>query len=133
MFVPTPAEQMAQHQAGQRPDLLGYNFQSSDDGKFALVEFVFANPIAYHNFLSGAAQPLSNPPSSVQGLKAVPSDGSDVSALATNITAYTNALHAGVPGLQLFERGKVTEAALLAAFRAHKANYVLGSATVRPQ
>jgi len=143
MLLPTMAELLAQHQAGQQPDLLAYSSQTSDDGKFALVEMVFTNPISYHNFLSASVQPpsgtssathpLSAIPSSVQGLKAVPSDGSDVHGLNTNIASYTNALQSGIPGLQLFERGKVTDATVLAAFRAHKKNYTFGSSTVRPQ
>ena len=143
MLIPTVAELSAQNQAGQEADLIAFTSQKSDDGKFALVEMVFAHPIAYHNFLSKAVQPSSTAssathpfsalPSSVQGLKPVPSDGSDVHALNTNIAALTDALKSGIPGLQLFERGKTTEAAVLAEFRAHKKNYTFGSSVVRPQ
>jgi len=44
MFTPSPAEQAAKLQKGDRSGVIGYSMQLSDDGKFALVEFVGATP-----------------------------------------------------------------------------------------
>ncbi len=44
MFAPTPAEQAAKLKNGDRSGVLGYSMQISDDGNFALVEFVGATP-----------------------------------------------------------------------------------------
>jgi len=43
MFVPSRAEQAARAK-GSRSGILGYSMQVSDDGNFALVEFVGATP-----------------------------------------------------------------------------------------
>ena len=50
MLVPPPPT-AGQQPSAERPDLLGYQMQLSDNGKFALVEFVFQSPLAFHNFL----------------------------------------------------------------------------------
>jgi hypothetical protein len=44
MFVPSPAEQAAKLRKGDRSGVIGYSMQVSDDGNFALVEFVGATP-----------------------------------------------------------------------------------------
>jgi len=46
MFVPSPAEQTAKVKsaAGARSGILSFSMQISDDGNFALVEFVGAGP-----------------------------------------------------------------------------------------
>ena len=44
MFVPSPAEQAAKLKNGDRSGVIGYSMQVSDDGNFALVEFVGATP-----------------------------------------------------------------------------------------
>jgi hypothetical protein len=44
MFVPAPAEQAAKARKGDRSGIIGYSMQLSDDGNFALVEFVGATP-----------------------------------------------------------------------------------------
>jgi hypothetical protein len=43
MFAPSRAEQAARAKNG-RSGILGYSMQISDDGRFALVEFVGATP-----------------------------------------------------------------------------------------
>jgi len=44
MFVPPPAEQAAKLKNGDRSGVLGYSMQVSDDGNFALVEFIGLTP-----------------------------------------------------------------------------------------
>jgi len=44
MFVPTPAEQTAKFKKGDRSGIIGYSMQISDDGNFALVEFIGTVP-----------------------------------------------------------------------------------------
>ena len=44
MFTPSRAEQAAKLKNGDRSGVLGYSMQISDDGQFALVEFVGATP-----------------------------------------------------------------------------------------
>ncbi|HEV8414573.1 MAG TPA: hypothetical protein VGQ49_13340 [Bryobacteraceae bacterium] len=44
MFTPAPAEQAAKLKNGDRSGVIGYSMQVSDDGNFALVEFVGATP-----------------------------------------------------------------------------------------
>ncbi len=130
MLVPIPVP--SQIKATARPDLLGFQMQPSDDGKFALVEFVFQNPVAYHNFLAKA---VATPGIGVTipALPVICADGSNLKALTANIAALKNAFESSVPGMRLFERGKVSQAAVLAQFRAHKANYAFGGSSVRPQ
>jgi hypothetical protein len=127
MLVPAPAQA-----AGDRSGLLGFQMQLSDDGQFALVELVFQNPVAFQSVLAqeAASRGLST---LIGGLPAVAVDGSDLRALAANIAALKGALESAIPGLQLFERGKASDAAILAAFRARKANFALNVFTVRPQ
>ena len=45
MFVPSPAEQAAKLRRGDRSGVIGYSMQVSDDGNFALVEFVGVTPV----------------------------------------------------------------------------------------
>jgi hypothetical protein len=124
MLVPAPAQV-----AGDRSGLLGFQMQLSDDGQFALVELVFQNPVAFHSVLAREAASRGL----LTALPPVAVDGSDLSSLASNIAALKGTLEAAVPGLQIFERGKVSDAAILAAFRARKANFALNVFTVRPQ
>ena len=44
MFAPSTAERLANVTAGRRPGVISYAMQISDDGKFALVEFVGLTP-----------------------------------------------------------------------------------------
>jgi hypothetical protein len=44
MFAPSAAEQTAKFKQGDRSGVMGYSMQISDDGNFALVEFVGATP-----------------------------------------------------------------------------------------
>jgi hypothetical protein len=46
MFVPSPAEAKQTLESKQRPNVLSYSMQISDDGMKALVEFVGVNPAA---------------------------------------------------------------------------------------
>ena len=128
MLVPVPG----QNTAGERPDLLGYQMQLSDNGQFALVEFVFQNPVAFHNFLVKAA---GSPQVGARAaaLSAVSADGSNLKGLNANLEALKGALESSAPGLKLFERGKSSEAQILTQFRAHKASFTFDGATVRPQ
>ena len=122
MLVPAPGQQKADEQ----PDLLSYQMQLSDDGKFALVEFVFHSPLAFHNFL---VQASASPSLGVAApaLQAISSDGSDLKALPANTATLTSAFQAAIPGLKLFERGKATPADILTEFRKRKANYTFAS------
>ena len=118
MLVPAPDQQPQ----AERPDLLSYQMQLSDDGKWALVEFVFHSPLAFHNFL---VQASASPSLGVAtpALQAISSDGSNLKALPANAAALTSAFEAAIPGLKLFERGKATPADILTEFRKRKANY----------
>jgi hypothetical protein len=137
MLVPTPPQpgqvQLGQSpQTGERPELLGWQVQYSDDGKFALVEFVFQTPLAYHTFLAKAAASPGSPVAAL-ALSAVAADGSDVKSLSTNTAALKNAFESSVPGMKLLERGKTTQAEILTEFRKHKANFTFEGSIVRPQ
>ena len=125
MLVPLPPTAAQQPTAGP-PDLLGYQMQVSDDGKFALVEFVFHSPLAFHNFLTKAA---ASPGTAVAvpALQAVSADGSDLRALTANVAALKSALESSIPGLKLFERGKATPAEILAEFRKRKAAFAFSA------
>ena len=133
MLIPTvpSATAVPQVNAGERPDLLGYQMQISDDGKWALVEMVFQSPLSYQRFLGEAAATpgvLSIP----VALQAIPADGSSVSAVASNTAKLKAAFEASVPGLRLFERGQSTQQQIVTEFQKHKASYVFGSSSVRP-
>jgi hypothetical protein len=115
------------------PDLLGYTLQLSDDGKSALVEFTFSSPVGYHNFLVKAAarQEISASTSEavvdIAKLNSGQTDGTAIKNLAAGTQSVQAAVQAAVPGLQLFERGKVTEAQILAAFQKAKASFTLAN------
>ena len=47
-------------------------------------------------------------------------------------SSLTTALQSAVPGLQIFERGKATDAQILSVFQTYKANFSLNGTTVRP-
>jgi len=106
--------------------------QLSDDGKFALVEFVFHSPLAFHNFLAKAATSPSAGVA-VPALQAISADGSNLRALAANTAVLKSVFESSVPGLKLFERGKTTPAEILLEFRKRKADYSFASGSVRPQ
>ena len=133
MLVPAaPQPGQLQPQTSGPPELLGWQMQMSDDGKFALVEFVFQSPIAYQSFLAkAAASPGSGVPA--VALQAISADGSNLKSLPANTAALKAAFESSVPGMKLFERGKATEAEILAEFRKRKASYTFGSSSVRPQ
>jgi hypothetical protein len=122
MLVPPPDQQPAT----ERPDLLSYQMQLSDDGKFALVEFVFHSPLAFHDFL---AQTATSPSLgvAVPALQAISTDGSSLKALPANTAALKSAFEAAIPGLKLFERGIASPADILTAFRQRKANYTFAA------
>jgi|SRR5579883_2750388 len=129
MFVPAPPAPGAgggsTAQAG-RPNLLGYQMQMSDDKKFALVEYVFQSPPAFQAVLQqeAAARAIAVSPAAVRPANAP--------GLAAASPAQV-ALEAAVPGLKIFERGKATDAEILAEFQKHKKNFTFGVWTVRPQ
>lgn len=130
MLVPAPGQTGSM--TGERPELLGFRMQMSDNGNFALVEFVFQSPVAFHNFLAQAVA------SGVAGtraasLPAIAADGSDLKALDANVGALKDTLEKAVPGLRLFERGKAAEALIRAQFQALKADFDFDGSSVRPQ
>lgn len=135
--VPANQGTLEQASPGQQavtapPDLLGFQMQLSDDGKFALVEFVFQSPLAFHNFLANAA---ASPTTGVRApaLQAVAADGSDLKALPANVAALKTAFESSIPGLKLFERGKATPTDILSEFRKHKASFNFSDSSVVPQ
>jgi hypothetical protein len=133
MLVPAaPQPGQLQPQASGPPELLGWQMQISDDGKFGLVEFTFQSPIAYQSFLAKAA---ASPGSGVTAvaLQAVSADGSNLKSLAANTAALKAAFESSVPGLKLFERGKATEAEILTEFQKRKTNFTFAGSSVRPQ
>jgi hypothetical protein len=130
--VPPPSPVQAQPQTTTRPDLLGWQMQISDDGKFGLVEFIFQDPIAYQTFLANAAASPGSRVSAV-ALQAISADGSNLKSLAVNTAALRAAFESSVPGLKLFERGKATEAEILGEFQKRKANFTFTGSSVRPQ
>jgi hypothetical protein len=114
---------------GDRSGVLGYQMQLSDDGKSALVEYVFASPVTFQVVLLAEAAvrgipvptgPISNGPAPLHPGLAAPS-------------VAQAALEAEVPGLKIFERGKANESDILTEFTKHKAAYTLNSGGVRPQ
>jgi hypothetical protein len=94
----------------------------SDDGKTALVEMVFSDPIAF--------QAVMKQEITARGLTVPATPGGSPSTVSA---ALTNALQSAVPGLQIFERGKATDAQILGAFQKYKAKFSFAGATVRPQ
>lgn len=139
MFVPSPsapsplaASLQTSTDPPAPPDLLGYQMQISDDGKFALVEFVFHSPLAFHNFLAKAAT-APNAGVAAPLLQAVSADGSNLSALTANVAALKTTFESSFPGLKLFERGKATPAEILTEFRKRKADYSFASGSVVSQ
>jgi hypothetical protein len=104
LFV--PAQPAA---ASDRTGVLAYGMQLSDDGNFALVEFVFQSPAAFQNILAKQAAAMA-----LNVAAAAPGRGP--SALQT-------ALQAAIPGLQIFERGKATQSDILAEFQKHKKSF----------
>ena len=131
MFAPAPSA-TSQQPSTEPPDLLGYQMQLSDDGKFALVEFIFHSPLAFHNFLAKAAMSPSAG-MAVPALQPISADGSNLSSLTANITALKTAFESSVPGLKLFERGKATPAEILAAFRQRKATFTFATSSAVAQ
>lgn len=128
MFVPAPpAPGSAPSPAtGARPALLGYQLQMSDDGKFALVEYVFQSPPAFQAVLQQEA--------AARGIGANPGLTRAASAPGLAVaSAVQVALEGAVPGLKIFERGNATDAEILAEFQKHKKNFTFGAGTVRPQ
>jgi hypothetical protein len=143
MFVPAPAQmQLPQNGAPasasaipsppDRSSILGYQMQLSDDGKSALIEFVFASPVEFQTFLQKQATALGITVPATAALPTGPSTTGATSSLAAPSAAQT-AIQAAVPGLLIFERGKATDQQILAAFQKYKANFTFGSSTVRPQ
>jgi hypothetical protein len=117
--------------------MLGYQVQLSDDGKSALVEMVFATPMAFQDFLQARAKvlrvsvpPTMNEPSSPATQPHLP--GANPSPLAAPSLAQS-AMEAAVPGLKMFERGKSSDQDILTTFRRYKANFTMGSAILRVQ
>jgi hypothetical protein len=106
--------------------LLGYQMQLSDDGQTALVEMVFSDPISFQAVMQQEAANRS------VSVPAIPATAAAVSPAAVS-TSLTTALQGAVPGLQIFERGKATDAQILSAFQKYKANFSFNGTTVRPQ
>ena len=133
MLVPAnPPSGQIQARASERPELLGWQMQMSDDGKYALVDFVFQSPLAYQSFLAKAAASTSSQTKGV-ALQAISADGSNLKSLAANTMALKSAFEAAVPGMKLMERGKATESEILSEFRRHKATFTFEGSSVRAQ
>jgi len=130
MFLPAPTSFTGKPGQAAIPNdrsgVLGYQMQLSDDGKLALVEYVFATPTSFQDVLKQEAASRGIAVSAVAGKPA------SAPGLAASSAAQT-ALEVAVPGLKLFERGKATEAQILAEFRRHKANFAFNAGSVRPQ
>jgi hypothetical protein len=101
--------------ASDRSGVLAYQMQLSDDGKFALVEFVFASPAAFQAVLQKEA--------SARGVSTSSQSPSSPSAAASGPSPVQTALQAAVAGLAMFERGNATQSAVVAEFTKHKANF----------
>lgn len=133
MLVPAaPQPGQTEPQTSGPPELLGWQMQISDDGKFGLVEFTFQSPIAYQNFLAKAAVSPGSRVTAV-ALQPISADGSNLKSLAANTATLKAAFESSVPGMKLFERGKATEAEILAEFQKRKANFTFAGSSVRPQ
>ena len=115
MFVPAPPAEGAQP-ATERPGLLGYQMQLSDDGTLALVEFVFATPAAFASALATGSTNLGLG----SGVQAVLPDGSNVRFVISQLQTQLQSL---VPNLKLFERGVASKAQIQTEFQRHKANF----------
>ena len=111
-----PHLRKAQSQSTERPGLLGYQMQLSDDGTLALVEFVFATPAAFASALATGSANLGL----ASGVQAVLPDGSNVRSVISQLQAQLQSL---VPNLKLFERGIATKAQIQTEFQKHKANF----------
>jgi hypothetical protein len=115
--------------ANDRSGVLGYQMQLSDDGQSALVEYVFTSPAAFQAVLQKEAAArgvaVAAPTQSISGT-ASPGTQTNSSSSAGPSPTQT-ALEAAVPGLKMFERGKSTEAQVLAEFMKHKANFSLAN------
>jgi hypothetical protein len=160
MFV--PASGAAAAATGDRSGVLGFQMQLSDDGRFALVEYVFASPAAFQAVLQSeaAARGISVPTATVAP-SPVPSPttispgtvskvlsqtggvstagttaGTTVTAPAAPAagpSAAQTALQSAIPGLAMFERGSAAQSDVLAAFQKYKQNFQFSSFTVRVQ
>jgi hypothetical protein len=134
LFVSTPST-LTQTPAN-RSGIIGYQMQLSDDGKSALVEYVFANPTAFQFVLQqeatarGVSVAANAVKSTLVPVQSVPAQGQPT--LAAPSAAQT-ALEAAVPGLKMFERGKATETDVLTEFQKHKAGFAFGVGSVRPE
>lgn len=151
MFVPASAA------ASGRSGVLGFQMQLSDDGKFALVEYVFASPAAFQAVLQSeaAARGISVPAATVSpsvapspvtispgtvskvlsqtGAKTASATVSAPAAAAAGPSAAQTALQSAIPGLAMFERGISAQSDVLAEFQKYKQNFQFSSFTVRVQ
>lgn len=157
MFV--PASGAAAAATGDRSGVLGFQMQLSDDGRFALVEYVFASPAAFQAVLqneaaargisvpgatvspSAAPSPTTIAPGTVSkvlsqtgGVKtAGTAVAAPAAATAAGPSAAQTALQSAIPGLAMFERGSAAQSDVLAAFQKYKQNFQFSSFTVRVQ
>jgi hypothetical protein len=130
IFAPTPPTPGATTASASLPTappsphsgLLGYQMQLSDDGKTALVEMVFSDPVSFQAVMSQEAN--------ARGLTVSATPAGNPAATSA---ALTNTLQNAVPGLQIFERGKATDAQILSAFQKYKTNFSFAGTSVRPQ
>lgn len=128
LFVPAAGQPATNDHSG----ILGYQMQLSDDGKSALVEFVFANAAAFQSVLQTEATARSLVVSASALQLAPPGLSTSPSALAPP-SALQTTLETAVPGLKIFERGKAADADIITEFQKHKAGFKFAGATVRPQ
>ena len=118
-----------------RSGILGYQMQLSDDGKSALIEFVFAaSPVEFRSVPAKAGDGAGNyhPCATASVPTGPPATTGATSPVAAPSAAQT-AIQAAVPGLLIFERGKATDQQILTAFQKYKTNFTFGNSTVRPR
>jgi hypothetical protein len=127
MLVPAPSAAPKDHTG-----LLGYQMQLSDDGKFALVEFVFSSPAAFRNVLAQAAV-AQGIPIGAQVMANLSADSGSGQAAAIAGAQLKSAFESAVPGLKIFERGHATAAEITAEFQKYKKNFTVGAGMVIPQ
>lgn len=143
LFVPAPPARTSAAPArtaasdiGQT-GLLGFQMQLSDDANYALVELVYATPLAFQNALKNEAASrnitVSAVPTNTGAVPAAPLNSAGVSTAASVSASLESALTSAVPGLQIFERGQATQAQIQFAFQQKKASFNFNWGSVRPQ
>ncbi len=130
MMVPSAAEQAAAGTNGPKTtDLLSFQMELSDDGKYALVEFVFVDPAAFSRVLARTADNIVNGkiPAGVGAdfgaLRRVGGDTDvDDRASALKVRGRQAAIETGT-GAKFFVRGVANPADVVSEFRKYKTGF----------